>query len=110
MFFYDFLVVVVILFYQSFVVINVVTLFYENVILYSYIVKLNYFQTRPFLLYPPIGEQMPFPVRGSDVGIFHRIARVNHHPIPGINAHMACPGSVVGSLKKYQVAGLCLRR
>lgn len=36
---------VVILFYQSFVVINLVTLFYENIILYSHIVKLNYYQT-----------------------------------------------------------------
>mgnify|MGYP007011754850 CR=1 FL=1 len=41
--FYDFCFVVVILFYQPFVVINIVTLFYENVVLYSHIVKLNYF-------------------------------------------------------------------
>ena len=43
--FYDFPVVVVILFYQSFTVTDIVTLFYENVLLYSHIVKLNYFQT-----------------------------------------------------------------
>ena len=47
-FFMIFCFVVVILFYQSFVVINVVTLFYENVILYFHIVKLNYHQT-PFI-------------------------------------------------------------
>lgn len=45
MFFYDFLVVVVILFYQSFTVTDIVMLFYENVLLYSHIVKLNYHQT-----------------------------------------------------------------
>ena len=48
--FYDFCFVVVILFYHSFVAINVVTLFYENVILYSHIVKLNYYQTINFLI------------------------------------------------------------
>ena len=47
--FYDFSVVVVILFYQSFTVTDIVTLFYENVLLYSHIVKLNYHQT-PVLL------------------------------------------------------------
>lgn len=36
---------VVILFYQSFTVTDIVTLFYENVLLYSHIVKLNYHQT-----------------------------------------------------------------
>ena len=40
----------VILFYQSFVVVNVVTLFYENVILHSHIVKLNYYQTHEFMI------------------------------------------------------------
>ena len=40
-----FFVVLVILFYQSFTATDIVTLFYENVLLCAHIVKLNYHQT-----------------------------------------------------------------
>lgn len=53
---------------------------------------------------------MALPVRRVDIRVFYGITRVDHHPVPDIDPHMARARGVISPLEKYQVAGPCLGR
>ena len=48
------------------------------------------------------------PVAGVDARVLDRIAAVDHHVVPDVNADMRCAAGIVGPLEKDQVARLCL--